>query len=100
MCLGLTRRTLDDPIHGHCSVCFETRRLQQLVILDADELAVCHGCYAAARFGRLSRGTPSCSSWSTCREAEPASCQVGTLSGGLTGVRWHPRPRPAQNRAN
>jgi hypothetical protein len=35
------------------------RRLQQLVILDADELAICRECYeAAAHFGRLSGGHP------------------------------------------
>jgi hypothetical protein len=40
-------------------VCFESRRLQQLVVLGADELAICHDGYdAAARFGRLSGGHP------------------------------------------
>ena len=39
--LVLTRRALEDPVHGQCGVCLEPRRLQQLVILDADELAVC-----------------------------------------------------------
>jgi len=57
--LALTRRALEDPIHGQCGVCFETRRLQQLVVLGADELAICRDCYdAAARFGRLSSGHP------------------------------------------
>jgi hypothetical protein len=57
--LVLTRRALEDPIHGQCGVCLEQRRLQQLVILGADELAVCHGCCeATARFARLSAGHP------------------------------------------
>ena len=57
--LTLTRRALEDPIHGQCGVCFETRQLQQLMILGADELAVCRDCYeAAAHFGRLSGGHP------------------------------------------
>jgi hypothetical protein len=57
--LMLTRRTLEDPVHGQCGVCFETRRLQQLVVLGADELALCRDCFeAAARFGRLGRGQP------------------------------------------
>ena len=57
--LVLTRRALEDPIHGQCGACREQQRLQQLVILGADELAVCHGCYdAAARFGRLGDGHP------------------------------------------
>ena len=59
MRLVLTRRALADPIHGQCGVCSETRRLQQLVVLGADELAICRDCYAAAaRFGRLSGGHP------------------------------------------
>ena len=57
--LVLTRRALEDPVHGQCGVCFESRRLQQLVVLGADELAICRDCYdAAARFGRLSGGHP------------------------------------------
>jgi hypothetical protein len=57
--LVLTRRALEDPVHGQCGVCFETRRLQQLVVLGGDELAICHDCYeAAARFGRLGGGHP------------------------------------------
>ena len=59
MRLTLTRRALEDPIHGQCGVCLEPRRLEPLVLLGADELAVCRECYeAAARFGRLSRGHP------------------------------------------
>jgi len=55
----LTRRALKDPVHGPCGVCFETRRLQQLVVLGADELAICRDCFeAAAHFGRLSGGHP------------------------------------------
>ena len=57
--LVLTRRALEDPIHGQCGVCFERHRLEHLVVLGADELAICRGCYdAAARFGRLTRGHP------------------------------------------
>ena len=57
--LVLTRHALEDPVHGQCGVRFETRRLQQLVVLGADELAICRDCYdAAARFGRLSGGHP------------------------------------------
>ena len=57
--LVLTRRALEDPIHGQCGVCFESRRLQQLVVLGGDELAICRDCYeAAAHFGRLSGGHP------------------------------------------
>jgi hypothetical protein len=57
--LVLTRRALKDPIHGQRGVCFESRRLQHLVVLGADELAICRDCYdAAARFGRLSGGHP------------------------------------------
>ena len=57
--LVLTRRALEDPIHGQCAVCLEPRHLQPLVILGADDLAVCHGCCeAAARFARLSAGRP------------------------------------------
>ena len=57
--LVLTRRALEDPIHGQCGVCLEPRHLQPLVILGADELAVCRECYeAAAHFGRLSAGHP------------------------------------------
>jgi hypothetical protein len=57
--LVLTRRALQDPVHGQCGVCVETRRLQQLVVLGADELAICRDCCeAAARFGRLSGGHP------------------------------------------
>jgi hypothetical protein len=59
MRLVLTRRALADPIHGQCGVCLEPRHLQPLVILGADELAICHDCFeAAARFGRLSSGHP------------------------------------------
>src|SRR5205807_9728292 len=55
----LPRRALEDPVHGQCGVRFESRRLQQLVVLGADELAICRGCYeTAAHFGRLSRGHP------------------------------------------
>jgi hypothetical protein len=55
----LTRRALEDPVHGQCGVCCESRRLQQLVVLGADELAICRDCYdGAARFGRLSGGHP------------------------------------------
>ena len=57
--LVLTRRALQDPIHGQCGVCFERHRLKHLVILGADELAICRGCYeAAAHFSRLSGGDP------------------------------------------
>jgi hypothetical protein len=57
--LVLGRRTLEDPVHDQCGVCFETRRLQQSVVLGADELAICRDCYeAAARFSRLGRGHP------------------------------------------
>ena len=57
--LALTRRALADPIHGQCGVCFERHRLEHLVVLGADELAVCRDCYeAAARFGRLGGGHP------------------------------------------
>jgi hypothetical protein len=58
--LVLTRRALQDPLHGQCGVCFESRRLlQQLVVLGADELAICRGCYeAAVHFDRLSGGHP------------------------------------------
>jgi hypothetical protein len=57
--LALTRRALEDPVHGQCGVCFETRRLQQLVVLGADELAICRDCFeAAARLGRLGGGHP------------------------------------------
>ena len=55
--LVLTRRALEDPIHGQCGVCLEPRRLEPLVLFGADELAVCRECYeAAAPFGRLSGG--------------------------------------------
>ena len=57
--LVLSRRALKDPIHDQCGVCPEQHRLQYLVVLGADELAVCRDCYeAAARFGRLSSGHP------------------------------------------
>jgi hypothetical protein len=57
--LVLTRRALEDPIHGQCGVCLEPRRLKPLVLLGADELAVCRECYeSAAHFGRLSGGHP------------------------------------------
>ena len=57
--LVLTRQALEDPVHGQCGVCFESRRLQQLVVLGADELAICRGCYeSAAHFARLSGGHP------------------------------------------
>ncbi len=57
--LVLTRRTLEDPVHGQCGVCFESRRLQQLVVLGTDQLAICRLCYeSAADFGRLSGGHP------------------------------------------
>jgi hypothetical protein len=53
----LTRRALEDPPQGQCGVCFEHRRLQQLVVLGADQLAICRLCYeSAAHFGRLSGG--------------------------------------------
>ena len=59
MRLVLTRRALEDPIHGQCGVCLEPRRLEPLVLLGADKLAVCRECYeAAARFGRLGHGQP------------------------------------------
>ena len=46
-------------MRGQCGVCFESRRLQQLAILGADELAICRGCYeVASHFGRLSAGHP------------------------------------------
>jgi hypothetical protein len=38
--LVLTRRALEDPIHGQCGVCLEPRHPQPLVILGADELAI------------------------------------------------------------
>ena len=38
---------LEDPVHGQCGVCCESRRLQQLVVLGADELAICRDCYEA-----------------------------------------------------
>jgi hypothetical protein len=57
--LVLTRRALADPIHGQCGVCCERHRLEHLVVLGADELTICRGCYdAAAQFGRLSRCHP------------------------------------------
>ena len=57
--LVLTRRALADPIHGQCGVCFERHRLEHPVVLGADELAICRGCYeSAAHFGRLSGGHP------------------------------------------
>ena len=57
MRLVLTRRALEDPIHGQCDVCLEPRRLEPLVLLGADELAVCRDCYdAAAGLSRLSGG--------------------------------------------
>jgi hypothetical protein len=57
--LVLTRRALGDPLHGQCGVCFEARRLQQLVVLGAQELAICRDCFeAAARFGRVGGGRP------------------------------------------
>ena len=57
--LVLTRRSLEDPIHGQCGVCLEPRHMQQLVVLGPDELAICRECYeAAARFGRLGGGHP------------------------------------------
>jgi hypothetical protein len=57
--LVLTRRTLEDPVHGQCGVCFESRRLQQVVVLGADEIAICRLCYeSAAHFARLSGGHP------------------------------------------
>ena len=57
--LVLTRRALEDPIHGQCGVCLQPRRLEPLVLFGADELAVCRECYeAAARFGRLGGGQP------------------------------------------
>ncbi len=59
MRLVLTRRVLGDPIHGQCGVCFERRRLEQVVVLGADEVAICRGCFeSAAHFGRLSGGHP------------------------------------------
>ena len=59
MRLVLTRRALADPIHGQCGVCSERHRLEHLVVLGADELAICRSCYeAAAHFGRLSAGHP------------------------------------------
>ena len=54
--LVLTRRALEDPVHGQCGVCLEPRLLQQLVVLGADELAICRECYEVAHFGRLSGG--------------------------------------------
>ena len=57
--LALTRRALEDPVHGQCGVCREPRRLEPLVLLGADELAVCRECYeAVGRFRRLSGGRP------------------------------------------
>jgi hypothetical protein len=57
--LVLTRRALEDPTHSQCGVCFETRRLQQLVVLGDDELAICRDWYEAAiHFGRLGSGRP------------------------------------------
>jgi hypothetical protein len=57
--LLLTRRALEDPVHGQCGVCFESRRLQELVVLGADELAICRLCFeSAAHFARLSGGHP------------------------------------------
>jgi len=57
--LVLTRRALGDPTHGQCGVCFERRRLEQVVVLGADELAICRGSFeSAAHFGRLSGGYP------------------------------------------
>ena len=46
-------------MHGQCGVCFESRRLQQLVVLGADELAICRLCFeSAAHFARLGGGHP------------------------------------------
>src|SRR5216683_1837136 len=67
--LVLTRRSLEDPVHGQCGVCFESRRLQQLVVLGVDELAICRLCYeSAAHFARLSGGHPLLLTWSNCRD--------------------------------
>jgi hypothetical protein len=57
--LLLTGRSIEDPVYGRCGVCFENRRLQELVVLGADELAICRLCYEwAAHFARLSGGHP------------------------------------------
>jgi hypothetical protein len=57
--LLLTHRALRDPVRSQCGVCCERRQLQQLVVLDADELAICHDCFkTAAHFARLSSGYP------------------------------------------
>ncbi len=59
MRLVLTRRALEDPVHSQCGVCLKPRHLQQLVVLGADELAICRECYeAAAHVHRLSGGHP------------------------------------------
>jgi hypothetical protein len=55
----LTHRALKNPVRGDCGVCSERCRLQQLVVLGVDELAICHDCFkAAAHFARLSSGYP------------------------------------------
>ena len=75
--LVLTRRALEDPPHGQCGVCFERHRLEQLVVLGADELAICRGCYeAAARFGRLSGGHPILFDLSNCRDSQTRYSEV------------------------
>jgi hypothetical protein len=49
-----------DSLHNcECGVCFESRRLQQLMVLDANEMAICRDCYdVAARFGWPSGSHP------------------------------------------
>jgi hypothetical protein len=49
-----------DSLHNcECGVCFERHPARHLVVLGADELAICRDCYdAAARFGQLSGGHP------------------------------------------
>jgi hypothetical protein len=80
--LVLTRRALQDPVHGQCGVCFEPRHLQQLVVLGADELAICRDCYhAAARSAGSAAAIRSCSTWSTCCDPQ-GRCSRCTRNAG------------------
>jgi hypothetical protein len=52
--LTLTRRALEDPIHGQSGVCLEPRLLEPVILLGTDELAICREWYdATAHFARL-----------------------------------------------
>ena len=71
--LVLTRRAREDPVHGWCGVCFESRRFQQLAVFGADELAICRACYeAAAHFtGATAVTTPAKAPSQNSRELGP-----------------------------